>query len=169
MCMSKMKLWPSWVDYFYCIPVEKLIIILVCIQKEAVVQQLYMGRSPPMFTEMRVLQQSTGDDHLVWNPVLVIVDLLNDIFFLVLIHLFLSHWNFENLWNAGIGVGNEFSYCRRYGCCTCCTTNEEIGFWNVGKVAFDRHACWREGNFHVLIFSLGLKHKVYFSICIFCL
>ncbi|GFY97749.1 calcium-dependent lipid-binding (CaLB domain) family protein [Actinidia rufa] len=33
--------------------------------KEAVVQQLYMGRSPPMFTEMRVLQQSTGDDHLV--------------------------------------------------------------------------------------------------------
>ncbi|XP_057461555.1 C2 domain-containing protein At1g53590-like [Actinidia eriantha] len=33
--------------------------------KEAVVQQLYMGRSPPMFTDMRVLQQSTGDDHLV--------------------------------------------------------------------------------------------------------
>nr|XP_043630798.1 C2 domain-containing protein At1g53590-like [Erigeron canadensis] len=33
--------------------------------KEAVVQSLYLGRSPPMFTEMRVCRQSTGDDHLV--------------------------------------------------------------------------------------------------------
>ncbi|KAK4714625.1 hypothetical protein R3W88_020532 [Solanum pinnatisectum] len=33
--------------------------------KEAVVQHLYLGRSPPMFTEMRVLRESTGDDHLV--------------------------------------------------------------------------------------------------------
>lgn len=33
--------------------------------KEAVVQQLYMGRSPPILTEMRVVPQSTGDDHLV--------------------------------------------------------------------------------------------------------
>uniref|UniRef100_A0A5B6ZGP7 C2 domain-containing protein n=1 Tax=Davidia involucrata TaxID=16924 RepID=A0A5B6ZGP7_DAVIN len=33
--------------------------------KEAVVQHLYLGRSPPIFTDMRVLRQSTGDDHLV--------------------------------------------------------------------------------------------------------
>ncbi|XAR56396.1 hypothetical protein NMG60_11036867 [Bertholletia excelsa] len=33
--------------------------------KDAAVQQLYMGRSPPIFTEMRVRPQSTGDDHLV--------------------------------------------------------------------------------------------------------
>nr|XP_043623509.1 C2 domain-containing protein At1g53590-like [Erigeron canadensis] len=33
--------------------------------KEAVVQSLYMGRSPPMVTEMRVCRQSTGDDHVV--------------------------------------------------------------------------------------------------------
>jgi Ca2+-dependent lipid-binding protein len=33
--------------------------------KEVVVQQLYLGRSPPMFTEMRVLGQSSYDDHLV--------------------------------------------------------------------------------------------------------
>ncbi|KAL3503040.1 hypothetical protein ACH5RR_037489 [Cinchona calisaya] len=33
--------------------------------KEAVVQQLYLGRSPPMFTDMRVVHQSNGDDHLV--------------------------------------------------------------------------------------------------------
>ncbi|KAL8223713.1 hypothetical protein R6Q57_019188 [Mikania cordata] len=33
--------------------------------KEAMVQHLYMGRSPPMITEMRVCRQSTGDDHLV--------------------------------------------------------------------------------------------------------
>ncbi|KAI7736345.1 hypothetical protein M8C21_028118, partial [Ambrosia artemisiifolia] len=33
--------------------------------EEAMVQNLYMGRSPPMITEMRVSRQSTGDDHLV--------------------------------------------------------------------------------------------------------
>ncbi|XAR68206.1 hypothetical protein NMG60_11003257 [Bertholletia excelsa] len=33
--------------------------------KEAVVQHLYLGRKPPIFTAMRVLRQSTGDDHLV--------------------------------------------------------------------------------------------------------
>ncbi|CAN1841411.1 C2 domain-containing protein At1g53590 [Linum perenne] len=32
--------------------------------KKAVVQHLYMGRNPPVFTEMRVLRQCTGDDHL---------------------------------------------------------------------------------------------------------
>lgn len=33
--------------------------------KEAVVQSLYMGRNPPMITDIRVLRQSTDDDHLV--------------------------------------------------------------------------------------------------------
>ncbi|KAG2679764.1 hypothetical protein I3760_11G065600 [Carya illinoinensis] len=33
--------------------------------KKAVVQHLYLGRNPPMFTEMRVLRQSSDDDHLV--------------------------------------------------------------------------------------------------------
>ncbi|KAI3921854.1 hypothetical protein MKX01_005543 [Papaver californicum] len=33
--------------------------------KEAMVESLYMGRNPPMFTEMRVVGQSYGDDHLV--------------------------------------------------------------------------------------------------------
>ncbi|XP_028124101.1 uncharacterized protein LOC114321156 [Camellia sinensis] len=33
--------------------------------KDTVVQHLYMGRSPPVFTEMRVLHQTTDDDHLV--------------------------------------------------------------------------------------------------------
>ncbi|XP_062011835.1 C2 domain-containing protein At1g53590-like isoform X2 [Rosa rugosa] len=32
---------------------------------KGVVQHLYLGRNAPMFTEMRVLRQSTGDDHLV--------------------------------------------------------------------------------------------------------
>ncbi|CAI0409738.1 unnamed protein product [Linum tenue] len=32
--------------------------------KKAAVQHLYMGRNPPMFTEVRVLRQCTGDDHL---------------------------------------------------------------------------------------------------------
>ncbi|GAB4849268.1 hypothetical protein Ancab_004072 [Ancistrocladus abbreviatus] len=33
--------------------------------KKALVQHLYLGRTPPMFTEMRVLRHSTDDDHLV--------------------------------------------------------------------------------------------------------
>lgn len=33
--------------------------------KKAVVHHLYLGRTPPMFTEMRVLRQSSDDDHLV--------------------------------------------------------------------------------------------------------
>lgn len=36
------------------------------LQGKAVVQHLYLGRNPPMFTEMRVLRESTDDDHLVW-------------------------------------------------------------------------------------------------------
>ncbi|KAF8025988.1 hypothetical protein BT93_F2731 [Corymbia citriodora subsp. variegata] len=33
--------------------------------KNALVQHLYLGRNPPIFTEMRVLHQSSEDDHLV--------------------------------------------------------------------------------------------------------
>lgn len=33
--------------------------------KQAVVQHLYLGRNPPLFTEIRVLRDSTEDDHLV--------------------------------------------------------------------------------------------------------
>ncbi|OVA13251.1 C2 calcium-dependent membrane targeting [Macleaya cordata] len=33
--------------------------------KQVVVQQLYLGRNPPTITEMRVLRQSSDDDHLV--------------------------------------------------------------------------------------------------------
>ncbi|CAA7013874.1 unnamed protein product [Microthlaspi erraticum] len=33
--------------------------------KKAVIQHLYMGKKPPLLTDIRVLRQSTGDDHLV--------------------------------------------------------------------------------------------------------
>eukprot|EP01018_Ginkgo_biloba_P025947 Gb_32708 [translate_table: standard] len=33
--------------------------------KKAVIQQLYLGRNPPVFTEIRALSQSADDDHLV--------------------------------------------------------------------------------------------------------
>ncbi|TVU32312.1 hypothetical protein EJB05_24037 [Eragrostis curvula] len=33
--------------------------------KKAVIENLYLGRSPPMFTDIRVVSQSTDDDHLV--------------------------------------------------------------------------------------------------------
>ncbi|KAL1537619.1 acetolactate synthase [Salvia divinorum] len=33
--------------------------------KDVEIQHLYLGRTPPMFTEMRVLGHSNGDDHLV--------------------------------------------------------------------------------------------------------
>lgn len=38
---------------------------ILCFQSKGIVQHLYLGRTAPMFTEMRVLRQSTGDDHLV--------------------------------------------------------------------------------------------------------
>lgn len=34
-------------------------------QSKATVKKLYMGRSPPMLTDMRVLQESSDGDHLV--------------------------------------------------------------------------------------------------------
>lgn len=34
-------------------------------QKKAAVQQLYLGRSPPIFTEIRVLHEPDGDDDMV--------------------------------------------------------------------------------------------------------
>ncbi|KAG0513541.1 hypothetical protein BDA96_10G111300 [Sorghum bicolor] len=33
--------------------------------RKAVIQSLYLGRNPPMFTDIRVVNQSTDDDHLV--------------------------------------------------------------------------------------------------------
>lgn len=45
-------------------------------QKEAVMQHLYLGRSPPLLTDMRVLRQSTGDDHLVYLQNLGFGDIL---------------------------------------------------------------------------------------------
>ncbi|EAY85558.1 hypothetical protein OsI_06931 [Oryza sativa Indica Group] len=33
--------------------------------RKAVIQDLYLGRNPPMFTDIRVVRQSTDDDHLV--------------------------------------------------------------------------------------------------------
>jgi len=37
------------------------------LQRKAVIQSLYLGRNPPMFTDIRVVRQSTDDDHLVRN------------------------------------------------------------------------------------------------------
>ncbi|XWS30984.1 hypothetical protein CRYUN_Cryun23aG0038000 [Craigia yunnanensis] len=34
-------------------------------QKKALVQHLYLGRNPTLFTEMRVLSQCSDDDHLL--------------------------------------------------------------------------------------------------------
>lgn len=113
-------------------------------QRSASVQSLYLGRSPPMFTEMRVLRQSTNDDHLVCT--------LESGMIVMLWHLcsYLLKWF---LLSAGFGVGDEFSYCRRYECNTCCETEEKIGFWNLGKVAFDGHAHWREGESLIWFFD----------------
>lgn len=35
--------------------------------RKAVIQNLYLGRNAPMFTDIRVVSQSTDDDHLVCN------------------------------------------------------------------------------------------------------
>lgn len=46
---------------------ESLLIAYANLQKKALVQHMYLGRNPPLITEMRVLRQSSGDDHLVWS------------------------------------------------------------------------------------------------------
>lgn len=44
----------------------ELLMVNICLQKQAVVQHLYLGRNAPMLTDMRVVRQSTDDDHLVF-------------------------------------------------------------------------------------------------------
>jgi hypothetical protein len=46
---------------------------------------------------------------------------------------------------AGFGVRVEFSHSWWYECNTCREAKEKIGIWNVGKVAYNGHACWRKG------------------------
>ena len=118
---------------------EFFMIILIYMQKKAVVQHLYLGRNPPLFTEMRVLSQCSDDDHVV--DVLPIPHLYN-------------RWGYgfsfqfcpnDYVMHAGTGVGNEFSHSRWHECNSCCETKEKTGIWNVGKVEYNRHACWRKG------------------------
>ncbi|KAM7260703.1 hypothetical protein ACFE04_011376 [Oxalis oulophora] len=69
--LEKYKPWTAQ-TLFFKLPVtvrrfssDSLYILKVCKRKEAEIRHLYMGRHPPIFTEMRVLQESAGDDHLV--------------------------------------------------------------------------------------------------------
>jgi hypothetical protein len=40
------------------------------LQTKASIQELYMGRNPPLFTSMRVLPETSDDDHLVGITIL---------------------------------------------------------------------------------------------------
>ena len=66
-------------------------IILIYVQKKAVVQHLYLGRNPPLFTEMRVLSQCSDDDHVV--DVLPIPHLYNRI----IVGAMVSRFNFAQM------------------------------------------------------------------------
>ncbi|KAG2546377.1 hypothetical protein PVAP13_9KG030042 [Panicum virgatum] len=61
--LSSSHLISSIRHYHPSIPVSSL--DLVILQSKASVQELYMGRNPPMFTSMRVLPETSDDDHLV--------------------------------------------------------------------------------------------------------
>lgn len=37
--------------------------------------------------------------------------------------------------SAGIGAGDEFSFCRWHECDSCCEAEEEVGIWDGDKVA----------------------------------
>ena len=68
----------------------------------------------------------------------------------IIIVALISRFNFAhgrnyNVIYAGTGVRNEFSHSGWHECNTCCETKEKTGIWNVGKVAYNRHACWRKG------------------------
>ena len=103
-----------------------------------------MGRNPPMFTEMRVLRQSCDDDHLVCTYSIMLDPCL----------CMWSSWlqlqvsakmRFCCVIIAGFGIRDEFCHSWWYECNTCREANEKVGFWNGDKVAYYRHACWREG------------------------
>lgn len=52
-------------DSYLIVHIDVSIYILLCLQRKAVMQHLYLGRNPPMFTGIRVIGESTDDDHLV--------------------------------------------------------------------------------------------------------
>ncbi|XP_042478481.1 C2 domain-containing protein At1g53590-like [Macadamia integrifolia] len=65
------KIWPICMEQ---IASQKLLLPLIpwflekykpWTAKKAMVQHLYLGRTPPMFTDIRVLRQNSNDDHLV--------------------------------------------------------------------------------------------------------
>lgn len=47
--------------------------------------------------------------------------------------------------NVGIGVGHEFLHSRWYECNSFYQIKEQAWIWNVGKDAYDRDTCRREG------------------------
>lgn len=70
---------------------------------------------------------------------------------------------------SGAGVGNEFSHCRWHECDTRCSIEKKTGFWNVGKAASDRHACWGEGTYIHMLLNwrfLILAHSHEYSVLI---
>lgn len=46
------------------------------------IQDLYLGRNPPMFTDIRVVRQSTDDDHLVCNYMPQLFNCFKNVLFL---------------------------------------------------------------------------------------
>lgn len=46
-------------------------------QRKAVLHHLYLGRNPPMFSDLRVLHQSGDDDHLVFAAFFFLLYLLD--------------------------------------------------------------------------------------------
>lgn len=52
-------------DSYLIVHIDVSTYILLCLQRKAVMQHLYLGRNPPMFTGIRVIGESTDDDHLV--------------------------------------------------------------------------------------------------------
>lgn len=69
-------------------------LVIVFAQRKAVVQQMYLGKKPPMFTDMRVLGRSTEDDHLVG---LLPTFYIHHWFFLCIksLTMFCRLWNWE--------------------------------------------------------------------------
>ncbi|KAG8657829.1 C2 domain-containing protein At1g53590 isoform X2 [Manihot esculenta] len=64
------KMWPICMEH---IATQKILLPIIpwfldkykpWTAKKVVVQHMYLGRNPPMFTEMRVLRQCSSDDHL---------------------------------------------------------------------------------------------------------
>lgn len=122
-------------------------------QRKAAIQNLYLGRNPPLFTDIRVIAQQADDDHLVWICYFLFFSWFCYQLTIYCYSMVLSRKSFLFLKKnfsftleiAGSRIRVEFYVSRRHECNTCSATAEKIRIWHYSKHACNWYACWRKG------------------------